>query len=178
MKNIFINPTRKTLIALSVLLSMCICKSIVKPVYAEIKQKEDSNLIIYKEEDILENKLQNTLQNIENNMSNEENFEIPNQILTENIQNKDIKEEISNNEISTNSTVIVEEQNPWRLIIPSINLDAGIKEGTSPEILDLNIGHLETTSVFEGTIALCAHNRGYTQNYFSELKNLNIRFKC
>lgn len=48
----------------------------------------------------------------------------------------------------------------------------GIKEGTDAEILDKFVGHFENTSLFEGNICLAAHNRGYSKNYFSNLKEL------
>lgn len=145
---------------------MCICKSIVKPVYANLsktEEKQNEELIIYKEEEIIAD--------IE---INETPIEISNEVLAQNVEIIGTQEERAIQENLTNEN-LEEEQNQWRLIIPAINLDAGIKEGTSEEILNFNIGHLETTSVFEGTVALCAHNRGYTNNYFSELKSLNSR---
>lgn len=63
----------------------------------------------------------------------------------------------------------VPSENPWQLIIPKIDLNAPIEEGTSAEVLDRSIGHFENTSMYEGTVALCAHNRGYQVNYFSNL---------
>lgn len=36
------------------------------------------------------------------------------------------------------------------------------------------IGHFENTSKENGNVALAAHNRGYSVNYFSRLKELEI----
>lgn len=60
----------------------------------------------------------------------------------------------------------------WKLVIPSIQLDAPICEGTSKEIMDSYIGHFEETSKWTGNICLAAHNRGYPKNYFAGAKNL------
>lgn len=60
------------------------------------------------------------------------------------------------------------------LIIPSISLEAMIEEGTSEEIMNKYIGHFEETPKVEGNIGLAAHNRGYENNYFSDLKKLKV----
>lgn len=60
----------------------------------------------------------------------------------------------------------------WFLEIPCIGLKANIKEGTTKEIMDESIGHFEETSKDEGNIGLAAHNRGYKNNYFENLKKL------
>lgn len=65
-------------------------------------------------------------------------------------------------------------QGNWKIIIPKINLEAPILEGTNKEILRRGVGHFETTPKWEGNICLAAHNRGYKYNYFQEIKNLEI----
>lgn len=60
----------------------------------------------------------------------------------------------------------------WYLEIPNINLKAEIEEGTSKEIMEYYIGHFEETSKWNGNIGLAAHNRGYKNNYFRDLKSL------
>ena len=60
----------------------------------------------------------------------------------------------------------------WCVEIPSINLKANISEGTSKETMDKFVGHFEETSKINGNIGLAAHNRGYENNYFSDLKKL------
>lgn len=62
----------------------------------------------------------------------------------------------------------------WEIEIPKINLKANIAEGTTPEILNEYVGHFEETPKELGNIALAAHNRGYSVNYFARLKELNI----
>ena len=60
----------------------------------------------------------------------------------------------------------------WYLEIPKINLKADIQEGTTKEIMDKFIGHFEESRKWEGNVCLAAHNRGYENNYFSEIKQL------
>ena len=60
----------------------------------------------------------------------------------------------------------------WYLEIPKINLRADIKEGTTKEIMDDYIGHFEETTKEKGNVGLAAHNRGYKNNYFQDLKKL------
>ena len=56
--------------------------------------------------------------------------------------------------------------------IPKINLNAEIEEGTTKEIMENYIGHFEETSKDIGNVGLAAHNRGYKNNYFKNLKTL------
>ena len=77
----------------------------------------------------------------------------------------------------TNTEKIVEEKvenkdDEWYLEIPCINLKANIKEGTTKEIMEDYIGHFEETEKDIGNIGLAAHNRGYKNNYFQNLKEL------
>lgn len=77
-------------------------------------------------------------------------------------------QEIENKEEKTEEN----KENEWYLEIPCINLKANIKEGTSKEIMDDYIGHFEETKKDIGNIGLAAHNRGYKNNYFQNLKEL------
>lgn len=80
-------------------------------------------------------------------------------------------EEIAKEENTVNE-VKEEKSEEWYLEIPCINLKANIKEGTSKEIMDDYIGHFEETSKNLGNVGLAAHNRGYKNNYFENLKQL------
>ena len=60
----------------------------------------------------------------------------------------------------------------WILKIPIINLEAPISEGTNSENLNKFIGHFEDTDIVDGNIGLAAHNRGYSVNYFENIKRL------
>lgn len=60
----------------------------------------------------------------------------------------------------------------WYIEIPSISLKAEIQEGTTKEIMDKYVGHFEETQCWIGNIGLAAHNRGYENNYFADIKKL------
>lgn len=94
-------------------------------------------------------------------------FQVKNQDFSTNIIEK---QENKNEEQITN-----EKQENWYLEIPCINLKANIKEGTSKEIMDDFIGHFAETKKDTGNIGLAAHNRGYKNNYFEHLKDLQER---
>ena len=62
--------------------------------------------------------------------------------------------------------------NNWYIQIDKVSLKAPIQEGTTKEILNEYVGHFEESSKDLGNICLAAHNRGYKNNYFSRLKEL------
>lgn len=80
------------------------------------------------------------------------------------------EENITQNKATTEKQE--ENLSKWNLEIPSINLKAQIAEGTSKETMEKYIGHFEETSKTNGNIGLAAHNRGYENNYFENLKKL------
>lgn len=74
---------------------------------------------------------------------------------------------LKSNSLSLNS-------NNWNLSIPSINLhNIPIKNGIDQSTLNEYIGHFPTTQIYDGNIGLAAHNRGYSNNYFENIDNLN-----
>ncbi len=95
-------------------------------------------------------------------------------ILIFSIGNKNTLQENRNtNDIEkVSNTIILKENNEWKLEIPKINLEASICEGTSSDILNKYIGHFEETQRENGNVVLAAHNRGYKVNYFQRLKEL------
>lgn len=60
------------------------------------------------------------------------------------------------------------------LQIPEIYLEAPVKEGTSDEVLENYVGHIEETAEFDGNVGLAAHNRGANVNYFENLNQLKV----
>ena len=102
---------------------------------------------------------QNT-QNIQNYQSNYNSNNLSNNILNSNISKL----------LSTKS----EEKVEWYIEIPTISLKAPITEGTTKEILDNYVGHFEESPSKKGNVCLAAHNRGYKNNYFENLKKLKI----
>lgn len=62
--------------------------------------------------------------------------------------------------------------NKWRIKIPSLKVDAPIVEGTTQESMKKTVGHFEISSKWNGNVALAAHNRGYSSNFFQEIHKL------
>ncbi|MDE6997429.1 MAG: class D sortase [Oscillospiraceae bacterium] len=58
------------------------------------------------------------------------------------------------------------------LTIPAIGVDAGIVQGTDSAALKKGVGHFTNTSIWDGNVALAAHNRG-TNSYFGKIHTLN-----
>ena len=81
-------------------------------------------------------------------------------------QTEDNNQKQETNENNTQDTAM------WQLEIPAIGLKAPIEEGTTKEVMDKYIGHFEETSKNSGNIGLVAHNRGFENNYFANLKKL------
>lgn len=115
------------------------------------------------------------LKNFNENQKKKEKFNLiqkTNQIISNTNVNKDEeknkeceKEQIVKNQYNKNN---------WRILIPKINLDAPILEGTNKENLRRGVGHFEQTDKWDGNVCLAAHNRGYKYNFFQEIKRLEI----
>lgn len=89
----------------------------------------------------------------------------------------EINEDIMNVQILEQETIkpvteTTEKDDIWRIEIPKISLIAEISEGTTKEVLNQYVGHFEKTPKESGNIGLAAHNRGYSVNYFKDLKLL------
>ncbi len=59
------------------------------------------------------------------------------------------------------------------LKIPAIDLTVSVYQGTDTTTLSKGAGHFEDTSIWDGNVAIAAHNRGVT-NHFGELYTLDI----
>lgn len=51
---------------------------------------------------------------------------------------------------------------------------APITEGINYDNMKTSICHFEQSAIQDGNVALAAHNRGYTYNFFERLKELEI----
>ncbi len=67
---------------------------------------------------------------------------------------------------------ILEEDVLGILTIDKIGLKATVREGSDNVILKNYIGHIENTAIYDGNIALAAHNRGNKYSYFARLNEL------
>lgn len=97
---------------------------------------------------------------------------------------KELEKNAENNQIIEEISVELEEDNLdnqeteedmlGTLIIEKINLIGQIKEGSTDEILEEYIGHLEETAKYDGNVGLAAHNTGNQYSYFARLNELEI----
>lgn len=65
-----------------------------------------------------------------------------------------------------------QEVNTWSLIIPKIDINAQIQEGTGQEVLINYVGHFTGTPKENGNIGLIGNNSGGNNNYFENLEKL------
>ena len=122
---------------------------------------------------IISNAIVQTNQIIQNEKENEpKNEEDDEEVKKQNTETKNVEIESKSNEIAIITNQY--KNNKWRIIIPKINLDAPILEGTEKEVLRRGVGHFKQTETWNGNVALAAHNRGYKYNFFQEIRNLEI----
>jgi len=58
------------------------------------------------------------------------------------------------------------------LNIEKIGLNATVMEGSDKKTLNKYIGHIESTSLYDGNVGLAAHNRGNKYSYFARINEL------
>ena len=138
------NYSKRNLIIISVILSLIILISI-NLILSVFKEKQSNN----ENSNIILSQVKSN----ENEKMNIEEFELL------------CKDEVVENQYKNYG---------WRILIPKINLDAPILEGTNQSVLRRGVGHFSQTSVWDGNICLAAHNRGYKYNFFQEIKYLDI----
>lgn len=68
--------------------------------------------------------------------------------------------------------IVFENEEIGFIIIPSLELKAPIKEGTTNSILKYSVGHFTETNLWNGNIALASHNGGSYAHYFSRINEL------
>lgn len=59
------------------------------------------------------------------------------------------------------------------LIIPKINIEAPIKEGTSQSVMHTCVGHFVESDYWNGNVSLASHNSGTSAHYFEKINMLN-----
>lgn len=112
------------------------------------------------------------------------NYFNPNSIIRL-LKKDEVKVEIYSSNVNQNTNEFLENQNNypienletskekmWTIKIPTISLNAEISEGTDKDTMNRYVGHFKETSKENGNIGLAAHNRGYSVNYFSDIKKL------
>lgn len=76
-------------------------------------------------------------------------------------------------DIKTVDTLTIDEEDViGYLKIDTIGLNAPIKDGTELSILKTAIGHFKESAYLTGNVCLAAHNSGYSNNFFENLKDI------
>ena len=72
-----------------------------------------------------------------------------------------------------NNDMYYEDGSLGTLVIPAIDLEVGVYQGTDATTLKKGAGHFEDSSIWDGNVAIAAHNRG-ANNYFGRIHTLEL----
>lgn len=147
-----INFNRKNLNIISFLVSLIIFSIILIIIYIISNQKLNQNYSYKMPSSEISNIKTETI------LSNE----------FENKQNVDGM--VANNE----NNIYINEITNWQIEIEKLNLKTNIAEGANNEVIQNNVGHYTSSNILNGIIALKAYNSGERNNYFANLKELQI----
>lgn len=59
------------------------------------------------------------------------------------------------------------------LLIPKLNIEAPIRDGTTQEIMKTSIGHFTESDYWNGNVSFASHNGGTNAHYFKKIHLLN-----
>ena len=72
-----------------------------------------------------------------------------------------------------NNDMYYEDGSLGTMVIPAINLEVSVYQGTDATTLKKGAGHFEDSSIWDGNVAIAAHNRG-ANNYFGRIHTLEL----
>lgn len=147
-----INFNRKNLNIISFLVSLIIFSIILIIIYIISNQKLNQNYFYKMPSSEISNIKTETI------ISNE----------FENKQNVDGM--VANNE----NNIYINEITNWQIEIEKLNLKTNIAEGANNKVIQNNVGHYTSSNILNGIIALKAYNSGQRNNYFANLKELQV----
>ena len=102
-------------------------------------------------------------------------FSYVNIISEKEIQKEEVeKDNLENKRQKINQDIKLEEIYKWNIEIEKLNINTTIQEGTTYEVLNQSVGHVEESNILNGIVALKAYNIGKGINYFANLKELII----
>ena len=86
----------------------------------------------------------------------------------------DVINNIRNNMLKIYRNILNDEviRTPWFVYFEDTKQLHKIYEETTPETLNIGIGHFEESPIINGNVSLAGHNRGYDSNPFEKLKNI------
>ena len=143
-----INLNKKNLNIISFLISLIIFSIILANIYIISNQKINKNY----------------------------SYELPKKEKTESISSNNFENNSNVNELVKNNekNISVNEIKNWQIEIEKLNLKTNIAEGINDEVLQNSVGHYVSSNILNGIIALKAYNTGEKNNYFANLKELQI----
>ena len=60
------------------------------------------------------------------------------------------------------------------LVIPKLQVEAPVKEGTSQEIMKTSVGHFIESDYWNGNVSFASHNSGTSMHFFENINMLDI----
>lgn len=149
---------KKISVAIIVILISSMCY-IQFNVYGNLSNKKESEKILEKAYTIIET-------------SNENNN---NEIIEGNFIEQLSNTQINNNEETTETSknIIGEDGIIGILLIPKLNIEAPIRDGTTQEIMKTAIGHFTESDYWDGNVSFASHNGGTNAHYFKKIHLLN-----
>lgn len=76
------------------------------------------------------------------------------------------------NKIYSKEEIMLKDDTIGILRIPSLNIEAPIKEGTTQQIMKTAIGHFTESDYWNGNVSLASHNGGTYAHYFKSINRL------
>lgn len=150
---------KKISVAIIVILISSMCY-IQFNVFGNYTSKKESEKLLEKAYTVIET----SNQDIKNNEIVDENH-------IEQLSNMQINNNEEIAEISSN--IICEDGIIGILLIPKLNIEAPIKDGTSQEIMKTSIGHFTESDYWNGNVSFASHNGGTNAHYFKKIHLLN-----
>lgn len=149
---------KKISVAIIVILISSMCY-IQFNVYGNLSNKKESEKLLEKAYTIIET-------------SNENNN---NEIIEGNFIEQLSNTQINNNEETTETSknIIGEDGIIGILLIPKLNIEAPIRDGTTQEIMKTAIGHFTESDYWDGNVSFASHNGGTNAHYFKKIHLLN-----
>lgn len=158
---------KKSIIAVVTMICIISIFFIEFNIYKIIKNKSESDLVLKKAYTIIE----------EYNIENENQNNIPEGIFSKELQyktNENISENTSEDIVEyTKENIVCDENIIGILVIPKLNIEAPIKEGTTQKIMETSVGHFSESDYWDGNVSFASHNSGTSAHYFAKINTLN-----
>lgn len=96
------------------------------------------------------------------------------QILERTYQLIDDSNNVEKSENTIIDNIVMDDNMIGVLIIPKLDIEAPIKDGTTQEVMKTCIGHFIESDYWDGNVSLASHNGGINAHYFEKINTLGI----